>query len=55
MRYCQNHAHFTILLHVFSACNKEAGHETTDYRDSSLNVACTYTMHCSEIKIAITD
>ena len=46
-------AHFTILL--FSACNKEAGHETTDYRDSSLNVACTCTMHCSEIKIAITD
>ena len=53
MRYCRNHAHFTILL--FSACNKEAGHETTDYGDSSLNVACTCTMHCSEIKIAITD
>ena len=37
MRYCRNHAHyFTILF--FSACNKEAGHETTDYRDSRLNV-----------------
>ena len=39
MRYCRNHAHFTILL--FSACNIEAGHKTTDYGDSSLNVACT--------------
>ena len=27
----------------FSACNKEAGHETTDYRDGRPNVACTCT------------
>ena len=40
---------------LFSACNIEAGHKTTDYGDSSLNVACTCTMHCSEIKISITD
>ena len=48
MRYCRNHAYFTILF--FSACNKEAGHETTDYRDSRLNVACTCTCDGNQYK-----
>ena len=34
----------------FSACNKEARHETTDYRDSRLNVACTCTCNGNQYK-----
>ena len=39
-----------ISPYFFSACNKEAGHETTDYRGSRLNVACTCTCDCNQYK-----